>query len=323
MHLREALGHDNEVDPTQPLKIGNYTFGIEAASEAAKILSEGLIQSKLSVHEGIFNRPIYWSVTHETNGDAEIFGFPKVRESELPTAIEVAIVRALAASPIDQHQAILDGGFEVFIGHRDAFRVFCEISAVVRKNSPPILTEFNKYTSARIVSNTKGGLKTALECMLNSYSSSPEKFRFLELYRVLEAFFLEDVKSKLIAEFDRQPNESLNAALMALRSEMNQIILLAEPHKDLFEECWTELDAHKNSNTFAAALFRRLKDKGAHKSGKWETGASLIYQIRCAVVHSGSKDMIFERYADGEAAIRLILPIMERAALRMLGVTLS
>ncbi|MEZ6012115.1 MAG: hypothetical protein R3C08_09630 [Hyphomonas sp.] len=158
---------------------------------------------------------------------------------------------------------------------------------------------------------------------MNSYATSPLKFRFLELYRVMEALFLADVKSRLVTAFDAEPTASLNEAMEVLKSELRQITALAEPHQDLFEECWTNLDALKNTNRFAAAIFRRVDEKKANREGKWKTGAALIYQVRCAVVHAGEKDMIFENFPDGDAAIRTILLPMERAALRMLGITLG
>ncbi|SFX64511.1 hypothetical protein SAMN04244548_01578 [Paracoccus pantotrophus] len=116
---------------------------------------------------------------------------------------------------------------------------------------------------------------------------------------------------------------ALSDALDALQSELKQITALAEPHQDLFEECWTVLNSLKNTNRFVAALFKRLEKKKANGKGKWQTGAALIYQIRCAVVHAGEKDMIFENFADGDAAIKAILPTVERAALQMLGITLG
>ena len=85
---------------------------------------------------------------------------------------------------------------------------------------------------------------------------------------------------------------------------MNQIIGLAEKEKEAFEACWTALDQINNVNQFSTALFRRVVRKGAGGGGKWKTGAALIYQIRCAIVHAGEKDMIFESFPDGEEAIK-------------------
>uniref|UniRef100_UPI000A3DF8E3 hypothetical protein n=1 Tax=Sphingobium abikonense TaxID=86193 RepID=UPI000A3DF8E3 len=102
MHLRDALGHGEDVDPTRPLVIGALTLGAEAAAEAVAILSGAALPPIASFVIRKFRKPVYWSVDHAARGHAEIFGFPAGWNEELPTAIEVALVRALAALPADQ-----------------------------------------------------------------------------------------------------------------------------------------------------------------------------------------------------------------------------
>lgn len=323
MHLREALGGVDDVDPTRPIVIGSMKLGEEAATVAAAILSGAENPPVAALVAREFRQPVYWSVVHAAEGHAEIFGFPASWREELPTAIEVALVRAVAALPPDQHPAILAGGAEIILGSESACADFRKAASAAENPMVGETTEFDGATSAVIAPGVGRGLKVALDCLLNSYATSPLKFRFLELYRVMEALFLADVKSRLIADFDAAPAVALNDALDALQSELKQITALAEPHQDLFEECWTVLDGFRNTNRFATALFKRLEKKKANGEGKWQTGAALIYQIRCAVVHAGEKDMIFENFVDGDAAIKAILPTVERAALRMLGITLG
>jgi hypothetical protein len=323
MHLREALGGLDEVDPTRPIIIGPMKLGQEAAAAAAAILSGELNPPVVVLTAREFRRPVYWSVDHAEEGHAEIFGFPVDWKEELPTAIEVALVKAVAALPPDQHPAILAGGAEVTLGSENACAEFRKAASAAENPMVGETTEFDGATSAVIAPGVGKGLKVALDCLLSSYATSPLKFRFLELYRVMEALFLADVKGKLIADFDAEPTVALNDALDALNSELNQITALAEQHEDLFEQCWTILDGLKNTNRFVAALFKRIEKKKANGRGKWQTGAALIYQIRCAVVHAGEKDMIFENFPDGDAAIRAILPTVERTALRMIGITIG
>lgn len=323
MHLREALGNVEDVDPTRPIVIGSLKLGEEAAAVAAAILSGAANPPAAALVIREFQRPVYWSVDHAAEGHAEIFGFPVDWKEELPTAIEVALVKAVAALPSDQHAAILAGGAEVILGSEAACVDFRKAASAAENPMVGETTVFDGLTSAVIAPGDGRGIKVALDCLLNSYVTSPLKFRFLELYRVMEALFIADVKSRLLAAFDAEPAAALNDALEALQSELKQITALAEPHQDLFEECWTVLDGLRNTNRFAAALFRRLEKKKANGQGRWQTGAALIYQIRCAVVHAGEKDMIFENFSDGDAAIKGILPTVERAALRMLGITLG
>ena len=270
-----------------------------------------------------FKRPVYWSVDHAVEGHAEIFGFPIDWVGKLPTAIEVAIVKAIAALPSEQHPAIFAGGSEVVIGSLPACADFRKIASAAESLLVGETTEFDGATSAVIAPGEGRGVRIAMDCLLNSYATSPLKFRFLELYRVMEALFLADVKGKMLAAFDAEPSAALNDALEALQSELKQITALAEAHQELFEECWTLLDGLRNSNQFATALFRRLLKKRLNGGAKWQTGAALVYQIRCAVVHAGEKDMIFENFPDGDTAVKAILPTVERAALKMLGITLG
>lgn len=324
MHLREALGGVHDIDPTRPIVIGSMKLGEEAAALAAEILSGAVDLPVAVLVAREFRRPVYWSVDHATEGHAEIFGFPEDWKGELPTALEMALVRAVAVLPPDRHPAIFAGGVEIILGSEKACVDFRKIACAAESPMVGETTEFDRATSAALVASGVGrGLKVAMDCLLNSYATSPLKFRFLELYRVMEALFLADVKSRLMAGFDAEPTLALNDALDALQSELKQITTLAEPHKYLFEECWTALDNLKNTNRFVAALFKRLEKKKANGHGKWQTGAALIYQIRCAVVHAGEKDMIFENFADGDAALKAVLPTVERTALRMLGITLG
>ncbi|WP_373928665.1 hypothetical protein QTN93_00455 [Sphingomonas aerolata] len=323
MYLREALGGVEDVDPTRPIVIGALTLGEEAAAVAAAILSGDLDPPAATLSVRDFQRPVYWSVDHAAEGHAEIFGFPTDWDGRLPTAVEVAIVKAFAALPPDQHPAIFGGGAEVVLGSLSACVAFRKAASAAEKPMVGETTQFDGATSAVITTSANGGVKVAFDCLLNSYATAPLKFRFLELYRVMEALFIADVKSRLLLAFDAEPAAALNVALDALQSELRQITALAEPHQELFEECLTLLGAIKNNNQFAAALFRRSTQRKLNSGGKWQTGAALVYQIRCAVVHAGEKDIIFESFPDGDAAISAILPTVERAALKMLGITLG
>lgn len=323
MHLQLALGGVDEVDATRPITIGSLTLGEEAATMAAALLAGNEQAPVATLIARTFRRPVYWSIDHAINGHAEIFGFPAEWKEALPTAIEVAIVKAVSALPPDQHSNVLAGGSEIILGSQDACADFRSLILAAENPMVGDTTAFDQATTAVITPRDGRGLKVAMGCLLNSYGTTPLKFRFLELYRVLEALFLADVKNRLISHFDTEPSSPLKDALQALQSELKQITALAERHKEIFEECWLSIDSLKVQNRFANALFRNLKKKKVQQEGKWQTGAALIYQIRCAVVHAGEKDMIFENFLDGDEAIEAILPPLERVALKMLGIELG
>jgi hypothetical protein len=326
MHLRSALGisPDEEIDPTRPITVGPHEFGVEAANEARRILDGGEFSDEVSLQPHSFGRPTYWAVDHSVEGSGEIFGFPTEDGDIWPTALEVGIIRALAATAPEHHQAILTGSHCVSIGPARALAAFLRVVLVVEVPLVGASLLAGLPRQANIAPRLESDMsQVVLDCLENSFKTSPLKFRFLELYRMMEARFLADVKSKLFAQFDGKPSTALADAVEALKSEMNQIAGLAADHPQPFEACWTTLAAIKNSNRFVAALFRTIDKKGHNGGGKSKAGAALIYQIRCAIVHAGEKDMIFEQYPDGEEALEAIISDVERAALLLVGIELT
>lgn len=327
MYLREALSVQgaDDLDENRSIEIGRLRLGPESATEAKRILAGGDFSQEVAVTRCSVTAPIYWSITHKTAGAAELFWLPKSLNTNLPTAIELALVRALAAATPDWHERIVEGDVHVAIGAQAAWSAFRQIVDAVDRPLTGKSVLFDSSTEV-IVDEGVDNLLTAvaLKCLANSFVTRPIKFRFLELYRVMEARFLADVKARLIASFDIEPGAALADATDALRSELNQIISLAEAQQDAFQACWLALHGLKSSNRFAAALFRRLAKKNVNTGGvQWKIGAALIYQIRCAIVHAGEKDIIFESFPDGDAAIEDVLVPLERASLALLGFTLT
>lgn len=326
MYLLDALGASSidEVDTTRPLILGPLELGIEAAAEAGRILAGGEFPSEVNVEPREFAGPIYWAIAHRTAGSAEVFGFPSGMERGLPTALEIALVRTIAAATPDRHASILAGGAEISLGPAPACVDFRRIIGVVDRPMAGESILFNGKNQA-IISDKISYLlsEISLKCLENSFFTSPIKFRFLELYRMMEVRFLAEIREKLMSGFETEPGVALQEAVSSLKTEMRQIIGLAETQKDAFEACWTTLCQLKNENRFVAALFRRVEKKNNFPGGKWATGAALVYQIRCAIVHAGEKDIIFENFPDGEKAVEAVLPDVERAALLLFGVELS
>jgi len=329
MYLLEALGiADVEaLDPSRSIVIGDRELGVEATTEAIRLLKgEAFVSGEVKIVGWSYAEPVYWSITHKAEGAAEIFGFPHDWSQPLPTAIEVGIVRALHCLPVHEHAMILNGGAEISIGSVPAARCFRDVVRCAKQPSQGDSLLWQHFTSA-VLAEDFDSLFTPMvrSCIANSFIASPLKFRFLEIYRVMEARFLSDIRNKLHRRFDGEPKAALEDALADLKSEMNQILSLAGAQRDAFEDCWTLLDGIQNTNRFSAALFRRAKAKASEKGSalKYEVGAALVYQIRCAIVHAGEKDLIYENFADGEAALIAVLPAVERAALLVAGIELA
>lgn len=323
-----------DLDPARSLRLGPFDLGPEATSEAIRILGGGDFPRNVSITERNFAAPVYWHVAHQTEGEAEIFGFPADSSIKFSTALEIALVRAIAGATPDHHDRILGGGAEVAIGAIEASSGFRRILGI----APPLCGSsllFGGATEAIISEHSSSILNNlTINCMINSFFTSPLKYRFLELYRVMEAKFIADIKLKLDARFATEPGVALADGLEALKSEMNQLAGLAETEQEAFEACWVALDQLRNTNRFAAALFRKADLKRAAGKGKdigglvpakaarAASGAALIYHMRCAVVHAGEKDIIFDNFPDGEAVIDALMPFMERASLLLVGVKL-
>lgn len=324
MHLLEALGvaSAQDLDSTRSLRLGPLELGTEAAVEAARILAGGEFPNEVNIDPREITAPYYWAIAHKGEGLAECFGFPSGVDHKLPTAAEIALVQAVAAAEPNQLTILLEGDAEISIGPAAASDDFRKILRVVDKPMAGDSLLFDGATQALIDERAAEHLNNVvLSCLSNSFRTSPLKFRFLELYRIIEARFLAEIKHKLITSFDAEPNVALRSAVESLKSEMGQIVSLAETQQDAFESCWNALDQLNNANQFCTALFRKLSRTGG--GGKWKTGAALIYQIRCAIVHAGEKDLIFENFPDGQQVVETVLPHVERAALLLVGVELS
>lgn len=326
MHLLTALNKTDaaEIDPDRPLRLGPIELGLEAANEAIRIAAGGSFPNEISLFVRSFEDPIYWTIAHQTEDYAEIFGFPAGTVNGLPTAVELALVRAVAIADPQDHPLLLGGGVEVALGTQATHREFCQIIRVARRPALGQSLLYGVATQAIVYESLSSRLSlVVLNCLSNSFRTLPLKYRYLELYRIFEARYLADTKETLIQNFDSGPGAALNEALSALKSEVTQITNLVEHQSDAVEACWTVVEnLRRNLNSFAIALFRRLDSRLSVGSGRWRAGAGLIYQIRCAIVHAGEKDLIYENFSDAEIVVQELLPFLEKLALLTIGVEL-
>jgi len=140
----------------------------------------------------------------------------------------------------------------------------------------------------------------------------------------MEARFLREVKEGLLASFPTEPKRSLENALSALKSEAVQLSRLAETKKSHFEMIYHAIHDVAGSNQLAAALMRKLSEQPTEtKSPEWKGGSALTYFLRCAIVHAGQKDMIYEAYPDGDILVEAIMEYVEEASLALAGLELT
>lgn len=325
MSLLEFLGvtSADDIDPDRSIQIGRFTLGIEAAAEAVRILNAGQYTAQLTIHPKNTDANYYWSVSRRGSPVGEIFGFGS-QVSTFPTALELAIVRTLGCIGAGDREHFLEGNHIIALGDATELQEILKLILMAEKpaTGESVLWQ-SQYATIDLTGDRDDNLtKVSLQCFHGSFVSSPLKFRFIELYRVMEARYIREVKLTLLANFEAEPKASLEAALKTFKSELNQLIALADISRSYFEMIWTAISDLSAINTLAAALMRKLSLNPGTSSPQWKAGAALVYYLRCAIVHAGEKDMIFESFADGDDLLALIIEHVEEASLSLAGVHL-
>jgi hypothetical protein len=148
-------------------------------------------------------------------------------------------------------------------------------------------------------------------------SENRARWRYVSFYRVFEAAYLVGLKETLLSDFLSRPKEALESAKSALESELAtfQQLVVTKNLVTHFEHIRSSVDGDV-SNRFLHAIKRALKDSGLSASKK---GVAYAYKIRCAIVHAGQHDVVFDRFQDAEDGVRLLLPDLESAVLDLLG----
>jgi len=151
------------------------------------------------------------------------------------------------------------------------------------------------------------------------------RWRFIALYRILEAAYLVALKDAFARDFLRAPKVAVERVQGALGSEQKQFDQLVVQHDLIanFDEIRVVIEGLP-ANNFASAIKKRVDEPLAREAGakRWRLGVGYTYQIRCSIVHAGQRDVVFDRYEDGDDALVALLPSLERAVFALLGVDL-
>lgn len=144
------------------------------------------------------------------------------------------------------------------------------------------------------------------------------RWRYVALYRVFEAAYLIGLKEGLLARFLESPKEALSDAQSALESELSTFQKLVDDKglSAAFENIRQIVD-DDSTNRFLFAIKRGLKGS---KSSGFKKGVEYAYKIRCAIVHAGQRDVVFDSFADAEDGAKQLLVPMELAVLELLGI---
>lgn len=78
----------------------------------------------------------------------------------------------------------------------------------------------------------------------------------------------------------------------------------------------------RNCNKFACAIKRKCKAQST-SGGKVEKGTTYLYTVRCSIAHAGLGDLFIEQFEDATPLIIELLPILEEAVLKLVGIEAS
>lgn len=324
MSILDVLGLTtaDEIDPSRSLSVEDLDLGPEASQEALRLAQAGPANSPTVIEARPLHTAFYWSLSHRGSPIGEAFGFPR-QASSLPTAAEVALVRALHGATSDQVTSLCSGGHLIVVGRDDSLDQLLPLLSALHEPQCGNSILWGSFSNIDVFAPEQI-TNVAVKCFYGSVCATPIKFRFLELYRVMEARFLREVKEGLLASFPTEPKRSLENALSALKSEAVQLSRLAETKKSHFEMIYHAIHDVAGSNQLAAALMRKLSEQPTEtKSPEWKGGSALTYFLRCAIVHAGQKDMIYEAYPDGDILVEAIMEYVEEASLALAGLELT
>lgn len=326
MGIAERLGVTScaEVDPDRPLEICGMVLGPEAASVAVEIIQTSSPSLILKIRLQDVHHPDFFELYTEGIEKSWVMKLPNDQRSGLPTAVEIALVHALHAASDGEVEHLKSSGCIVSLGDNpltEKFSGFLEAVGLVGLQKIKVLSLYKKIQLT--LSEDEALNEMDQSCLAGYISASPMKFEFVELYRLMEARYLAHIRNEFNSNFMKEPKAAIGAAAKSLESEILQIGLLSERAKPFFELIYDVISSQRNSNRLAAALCRKLDGQaGDMKSPKHKAGAAFVYYIRCAIVHAGGKDMIFESYSDSDALLYLLKEHMEEAAFALAGLEL-
>lgn len=331
MSLRAALGLNDgeEFNPASPFALYEVPLGSEAADVAESLLNTEPT-SNICLIENNSGTPEYLLAQDRSGNEAELCRLapfdPDGTVPKWPTAAEIALVRCAQLVDEADFRRITDGktGFCIYDSNFPIH--YLELIETIRKpeTGPDNLSA--KYSTMIFRGDVpEKYCRNISRSLSQSFETKPIKYRYIEIYRIFESAYLKDAYEKFSGSFFNDPEAAVNAISSTIKNERSQLYSLVEKHEKLFEDISDAFeDLKKSGNTFAFAINRSMEKKyKGDLSPKWKKGASLVYAIRCAIVHAGEKDVVFEGYNDGSDAIDGILPSLELASLALVGIEMA
>lgn len=191
-----------------------------------------------------------------------------------------------------------------------------------RKNLPRDFWLSDKAQLTAIPQKFQDGRLT-FKVLINAYSAPQVEYRFLSFYRVLEAKLRRNILERIQSEFLLDPSSTLSSATKLLEAERKQLCAVVEKYclEIYFEEIVEAWKILKQNNSFANLIERKCSRdfSSGGVNSKYEKGVTIVYQCRCAIVHTAD-GIVYEQFDDADQAIETIVPFIEQAVLSCIGV---
>jgi hypothetical protein len=204
-------------------------------------------------------------------------------------------------------------------GERDVLLALAGISSPdrLRTAKAPVWVGHSSFEMAAAGLGSEPSMMTG-DLLQEVVTESRVRWRFVSLYRVFEAAYLLGLRERFLRDFLAKPGQVVDELQGALGSELATFTKLVEERalEQSFESIRATADAD-TSNRLLLAIKRKKKGEGL--SG-WRQGVAYIYRLRCAIVHAGQSDVVFERFDDSEDGLELLMPALEDAVVKLLAI---
>lgn len=309
------------LDPERSFVFHGWQFGPDAAQKAVDLMKGHQSNRELELRIISLEGADCFELHDTSPLPSSVFMLPNNARNSLPTAVEIALVEAFHTADDDTFDKLIKGGCVVALGQHSLIKKFCDLLARLGPDNLAKFRTLSKYKDLTLsLEESKALSKMDQSCLCGYLKASPAKFEFIELYRLMEARYLESILHTFNSNFMRTPKDAVRIAAETLESEVRQLCQLSDRAVPFFEIIFEIIKSNSDTNKFAAALYRKLQNHGGElRSPKHRGGAALVYYIRCAIVHAGGKDIVFESFEDSAELLELLMEHMEETAFALAG----
>lgn len=324
LDIRLGVDDPDSIDTTRPFNLCGFDLGPEAAEAAVNILRNIDTVEPLDVWSQEVKNADYFELHKGFGSFAKVISIPPATMQRFPTDMEISLVHAIHSCTDEQLECLTNKSCFAIIGEDPFVGKMSKLIKKINYLHGDNIASLAMYKKIHLAGDSSAALSDMdISCLTSYLVASPLKFKFVELYRLMEARYLDHVRMEFNALFNKQPKEAISSAAKSLESELSQIGLLSYLAIPNFEIIFESILGLRTTNKLAASLLRKLDNYGGNmKSPKHNAGAALVYYLRCAIVHAGGKDIIFENFEDSGILLQETIEHVEEAALALAGINL-